>query len=95
MRLSFDMPSALNGETLADELAAIGVTIAPFGIADEPEDGKRVLVITTTADHSDAEMAAISDVVAAHDGAPTERTPAEKLAAVGLTVDELKSLVTE
>lgn len=78
----YNKPANLNGAELKEELAAVGI------IVDEVYDfGNDTIGLET--DHE----AKAASVVASHNGttiAP-ELTIAEKLASVGLSVDDLKS----
>lgn len=88
--ISFDTPTNLNGAELLDELAVVGIVLDK--VKQPPQlraDGRLYLDISET-DKVKAEI-----VVAAHNGtivAP-EPTIAEKLASVGLSLDELKSAI--
>jgi len=80
--IKFNKPNKLNGAELKEELAAVGIIVdRVFDFADG-----------TIGFETDNETAA-SAVVAAHNGttiAP-EPTIEDKLASVGLSVDDLKS----
>jgi hypothetical protein len=83
--IQFNKPTNLNGTELLAELNAAGVTIThpPFDNAQ----GNLWL------DIAEADKAKATSIVAAHNGtliAP-EPTVADKLAASGLTLDELKA----
>jgi hypothetical protein len=86
--ISFTKPENLNGTELRAELNAAGVQIsdAPESVAID-ENGNLVLDI-----NADDEAKAIS-VVAAHDGTTVapEPTVSDKLASVGLSIDDLKA----
>ena len=79
---SFTKPKNLNGEELMAELAAVGIVV------DEIRDNGEGIISFIT---DDEKLAA--SIVAKHNGnqIPREATVAEKLASVGLGVDELKA----
>lgn len=79
---SFTKPKNLNGEELMAELAAVGIIVTEIR-----DNGEGIISFVT-----DDETLAAS-VVAKHNGnqIPREATVAEKLASVGLGVDELKA----
>jgi hypothetical protein len=88
--ITFTKPENLNGTELRAELNSAGVVIsnAPESVAiDENEN----LVLDINADD---EAKAIS-VVAAHNGTTVapEPTVADKLASVGLSIEELKTVL--
>lgn len=83
--IKFTKPTNLNGAELLNELTAAGITIteAPF------VDGNGEMFL----DIADADAKKAEGIVAAHDGtivAP-EPTIADKLASVGLSIEELKT----
>ncbi len=86
--IKFNKPENLNGAELLDELAAVGIildriTQLPF-IDGNGDFWLRI---------SEADKAKAAEVVAAHNGttiAP-EPTVEDKLASVGLSIDDLKS----
>lgn len=81
---TFTKPENLNGAELLDELAAVGINVDKvFDLADG-----------TIAFETDNESSAAA-VVAAHNGTTVapEPTIADKLASVGLSLDELKSAI--
>jgi hypothetical protein len=85
---SFTKPTALNGSQLRDELRSAGVTISDdINAVQDSSDGFIHLEIKK----SDETKAA--GIVAAHVGIDTtiQLTLAEKLASVGISLDELKA----
>ena len=83
--IKFNKPANLNGAELLDELKAIGVVVTGLPLIDENGD--------FWLDMKDADKTKATPIVAAHNGttiAP-EPTIAEKLASVGLSIDELKA----
>lgn len=87
--LKFEKPINLNGEELRAELRSAGINISeePFALVLNSEG------LFLDIDIKDESIAMA--VIAAHNGtivAP-EPTPADKLAAAGLTVDELKAVL--
>ena len=88
--IQFNKPENLNGLELLDELAAVGIVLDKMEQAPVVEsDGSMWLDINPT-DESTA-----AAVVAAHNGTTVapEPTIADKLASVGLSLDELKSAI--
>ena len=93
--ISFAKPNKLNGLQLNDELVAAGIKLnkavnpLPNQVYESPSiDGNGVLWLNINED--DAGKAA--EVVAAHIGKePEPKTLEQKLASVGLSVDDLKS----
>lgn len=86
---TFTIPKNLNGAELREELRSAGIAIADFPHGIKCDETHIYLDIA----EEDSEKASI--VVSKHNGttiAP-EPTPAEKLAAAGLTVDDLKTLL--
>jgi len=88
--ISFDTPTNLNGAELLDELAVVGMVLDK--VKQPPQlraDGRLYLDILET----DKTKAAA--VVAAHNGTTVvpEPTIADKLASVGLSLDELKAAI--
>jgi len=83
--IQFNKPQNLNGKELLDELLAVGVVVEGLPV----DDGAGNLILNMASkDKAKAEA-----VVAAHNGtivAP-EPTIADKLASVGLSIDELKA----
>ena len=85
--IKFEKPVNLNGAELLDELAAIGIVLdkveqAPF------IDGNGDFWLDVDA----ADEERVAAVVAVHDGntTPAEPTVADKLASVGLNLNDLK-----
>ena len=93
--ISFDKPKKLNGTQLNKELASAGVKLAKNKIElpnEEYEppviDGNGVLWLNV----SEADATIAAQVVAAHIGKdPEPKTIEDKLASVGLSLDELKA----
>lgn len=83
--IQFNQPTNLNGAELLDELKAAGVTVERLPLIDE--NGDFWLDIKTT-DESKAKS-----IVAAHNGTTVapEPTVADKLASVGLSIEDLKA----
>jgi len=84
--IKFNKPTNLNGNELIDQLKAAGVTVT--GKPELDEDGFLLLGIEAK-DKSKAEP-----IVASHNGSDGVKpmTIAEKLAAVGITVEEILAL---
>ena len=90
---SFDIPKSLNGAELVDELLDAGISLPKeIGfhrnvVVPRIEDGKLWL------DISNADEAKATEIVAKHNGTTIspEPTVAEKLASVGLNLDDLKA----
>jgi hypothetical protein len=83
--IKFDKPQNLNGAELLAELSSGGVSVT--GLPSIDENGDFWLDIKTT------DKTKATPIVAAHNGtliAP-EPTIAEKLASVGLSIEELKA----
>jgi hypothetical protein len=84
--IQFDKPTNLNGAELLAELLAIGVIVTGLPLIDE--NGEFLVGHQKQTDKTKA-----TPIVAAHNGtlvAP-EPTIAEKLASVGLSIEELKA----
>jgi hypothetical protein len=85
--IKFNKPTNLNGAELRDELRAAGVSISddPFAVAIENND---LLLDIDAKDQSKA-----ATVVTAHNGniAVVEATIEDKLASVGLSLNDLKA----
>ncbi len=82
--IKFDKPINLNGTELVDELESAGITVNDLPYVDGNDD--------LWLDISDANKTQAEQIVAAHNGtviAP-EPTVADKLASVGLSIDDLK-----
>ena len=86
--VKFGKPANLNGTELLAELNAEGVLITEPPMVDG--NGDLWLEI------DDADESKAKSIVAAHDGTtmPVEPTLAEKLAIVGLSIEELKAALT-
>jgi len=86
--ISFTKPKNLNGSELLDELAEIGIVLDKIHQAPHLTLDGLIWLDITEADKAKAEA-----VVAAHNGTTVapEPTVAEKLASVGLSLDELKA----
>ncbi len=80
----YNKPANLNGAELKEELAAVGI------IVDEVYDFGNDTIGLETNDEAKA-----TSVVAVHNGTTVapEPTIADKLASVGLSLDELKSAI--
>jgi hypothetical protein len=81
MKTQFEIPSQLNGKQLTEELKAVGVEIEYM---PNIEEGFLILHIKT------GDVAQAQTVVDNHIAVFTEPTIAEKLAFVGISMDELK-----
>ena len=88
--IKFDKPENLNGAELLDELAAVGIVLdlttqAPL------IDGNGDLWLDVKLE----DKSKVAAVVTAHNGTTVapEPTIADKLASVGLSLDELKSAI--
>jgi uncharacterized membrane protein YcaP (DUF421 family) len=79
----------LNGKELREELRAAGIQISDLDGAVAESNGKLLLDIDTSSE------SVATTVVAAHNGTTVapEPTIADKLASVGLSLDELKSAI--
>lgn len=82
--IKFNKPTNLNGTELVNELESVGITVNDLPFVDGNDD--------LWLDISDANKAQAEQIVAAHNGTviPPEPTVAEKLASVGLSIDDLK-----
>ena len=88
--IKFQKPNNLNGEQLLDELAAVGIVLDK--LTQPPMiDGNGDFWLRIEAKDESAAAA----VVAAHNGTTVapEPTIADKLASVGLSLDELKAAI--
>lgn len=88
--IKFDKPENLNGAELLSELAVVGIILDP--ITQPPLiDGNGDFWL----DINEADEAKAAAVVAAHNGTTVapEPTVADKLASVGLSLDELKAAI--
>jgi hypothetical protein len=83
--IQFDKPQNLNGAELLDELKTVGVTVEGLPLIDE--DGNFWLDITET------DKVKATPIVDTHNGTTVapEPTIADKLASVGLSIEELKA----
>ena len=88
--LRFDRPENLNGAELRNELRAAQIIVSD-DINFLRDDGQGNLFIGISASYKDKAAA----VVAAHNGTTVapEPTIADKLASVGLSLDELKAAI--
>ena len=88
--IPFTKPANLNGKELRKELNAAGVNISEDKFA-VVVDSEGVLLL----DINPSDESAAAAVVAAHNGTTVapEPTIADKLASVGLSLDELKSAI--
>ncbi len=86
----FTKPANLNGKELREELNAAGINILEDKFA-VVVDSEGVLLL----DINPSDESAAAAVVAAHNGTTVapEPTIADKLASVGLSLDELKSAI--
>ena len=86
--IKFNKPTNLNGSELLDELATVGIILDKF---NEPPmlDGDNNLWLRI----DPADEAKAKPIVDAHNGTiiPPEPTIEDKLASVGLSLDELKA----
>ncbi len=82
--IQFNKPTNLNGEELLAELKSAGVSVEGWPVVNEDDD----LLL----DIADKDKAKADSVVAAHNGTTTapELSIDQKLASVGLSVDDLK-----
>ena len=83
----FDKPTNLNGAELKEELAAVGIIVETIR-----DNADNTISFETT---NEAQAAEVAQVVAAHNGTTVapEPTIADKLASVGLSLDELKAAI--
>jgi hypothetical protein len=83
--IQFNKPQNLNGAELLNELKASGVTVTGLPLVDE--DGNFWLDITET------DKVKATPIVDTHNGTTVapEPTIADKLASVGLSIEELKA----
>jgi len=84
--MEFNTPQSLNGAQLKDELKAQGIIV-------EKIDNNATGQISFVVDKAKEGLAA--SVVAAHVGVDSVQTIADKLASVGLSIDELKAALSE
>ena len=86
--IKFNKPQNLNGAELIDELTAAGVTVTDSPYLDAHGD--------LYLDIKDADASKAEKVVAAHNGSVSIKEPsiAEKLASVGLSLEELKAALS-
>jgi hypothetical protein len=86
--IKFNKPKNLNGAELLDELSAIGIVLDKLNQAPLVDEAGDLWLDVELKDESK-----VAQIVAAHDGtviAP-EPTVEEKLASVGLKLDDLKA----
>jgi len=90
--IKFNKPINLNGDELLDELAAVGIVLDKFTKAPVVDGNGDFWLDIDPTDESTA-----AAVVAAHNGTTVapEPTIADKLASVGLSLDELKTALGE
>ena len=83
--ITFTKPQNLNGKELLDELSAVGVVVEGLPV----DDGASNLILNIAS----KDEAKAAEVVAAHNGTTVapEPTIEDKLASVGLSVDDLKA----
>lgn len=84
----FDKPENFNGVQLRDELNAAGVSI-DYGIGQVMVNNDNTISLNINS----KDKTKASSIVATHNGAiiPIELTVEEKLASVGLSIDDLKT----
>jgi hypothetical protein len=88
--ISFDKPNDLNGLQLCDELEIAGITINRDTSPAIHGDNPNILWL----DINPADTQKAQDVLNAHIPQPApEPTIADKLASVGLSLDELKAAI--
>lgn len=82
--IQFNQPTNLNGAELLDELKAAGITVNALPLIDENGD--------FWLDIADKDKDKAAAVVAVHNGTTVAKDPSvtEKLAYVGLSIDDLK-----
>lgn len=81
-----EAPSTLDGALLVSELNAAGIEVGEFGVRDEGDGSIWV--------GTDAPLDDVLAVVQAHNPPqPVPPTPLEKLESVGLTVEDLRTLL--
>jgi hypothetical protein len=85
--IKFKKPTNLNGTELLAELAAVGIVLIPIQQSPVVDSNNDMWL-----DIKPADQAKAAEVVAAHNGTTVapEPTVQEKLASVGLSVDDLK-----
>lgn len=88
--IRFNKPENLNGAELLDELSAIGIVLDKLNQAPLVDENNDLWLDIQPSDES-----AAAAVVAAHNGTTVapEPTVADKLASVGLSLDELKAAI--
>jgi hypothetical protein len=86
--IKFDKPQNLNGAELLDELAAIGIVLDKLNQAPFIDEENNLWLDISVADETKSVA-----IVAAHDGTTVapEPTVADKLASVGLNLEDLKA----
>lgn len=85
--IKFTRPANLNGEQLMAELKAAGVKPKDYPLLDSEND------LWLDIDKKDESKAAT--VIASHNGSTEQREPSieQKLASVGINIDDLKALL--
>lgn len=86
--IKFDKPENLNGAQLLDELSAVGIILDKIKQAPVIDGNGDFWLDIESADEDKA-----AEVVAAHNGTTvaSEPTIEDKLASVGLNIDDLKA----
>jgi len=86
--IKFKKPENLNGKELLDELASVGIVLVPIKQAPVVDSNDDMWL-----DISEADKVKADKVVAAHNGTTVapEPTIEDKLASVGLNLNDLKA----